>query len=911
MAINDTLGIPSGIRRSYLPFVPKSDPGFFTFKGHSDKANIITPFSKNLGKLVAYDSGINLTHDQKKAKLELEQYLNYIPSLQIREYMPDPKLTQLFKWIDAFRAGFKSGQEAASEINAETFSLDRVWAGMQNIRNQINQKFQELTMDSAIGLRTVIAGLGPEHFQDMKFPFGSDQKFAVLYTPFILYYRLNTTTTTNIYEIPFDINVSHNTLMHSDGTYGWGAGDAFSAGIIGLKGESLASKILGLNTLKTNMMPSFNPDGTTKGLDFSIEFTLINDTAEGAANNYIMLHNLFGNNRWLQYGFVQAPASLYDVKVPGANRYFMCKGQFSCTAVGGFRTPSNLLCNKIVESSSGKRPEETMYSFSQAKEKWNQDIAKAIENSNKAGELEVQRLREELAREELKEKLEETLGVSLDTELKPSNELTQASTEYQALSDSLDETKNEMARIDNDIFAVESEQNVILSYVGESMGEFSAEELRGFIPDGAQIISDSDARALQIKEGEGEEELTDIEKDNLYNYRLSKLADLKDEVDQLKAEKSDVIKNEYAPKSEQFTEAQAKLQKLQQNEDNERYIRQQLELGILQQYDTGQELNIQNAAQRNVITKVANLNNYNISPDTYKSENSESLARYMNTDEIISGETNPAFSGKSFIVQTDTRKPFNSLADAYSYFQNNEDEQKKYPNAYKAVIDAYNRVRYDYATTDVSKYKFKNDQFLVETSYKAFYPEKIDPIKDKNGKEIILTDSEKNIIKESEQQLKNSNINVKSTSTVERTSRNVQLEKREEQELSRKDQISNQINETIEKTKNRADWLQKTSDDTFNKLEAQEQSATQLKQTSGDLDSSANVFVQREYFKIPDAYKVKLQFTSLLPDNFNNFLYGFRNDNLDPVQHYALGGKGPVDHSVFETMFEQLKNFMK
>lgn len=911
MAINDTLGIPSDIRRSYLPFVPKSDPGFFTFKGHSEKANIITPFSKNLGKLVAYDSGISLTHDQKKAKLELEQYLNYIPSLQIREYMPEPKLTQLFKWIDAFRAGFKNGQEAASEINAETFSLDKVWEGMQNIRDQINRKFQELTMDSAIGLRTVIGKLGPEHFQDMKFPFGSDQKFAVLYAPFILYYRLNTTTTTNIYEIPFDINVSHNTLMHSDGTYGWGAGDAFSSGIIGLKGESLASKLLGLNTLKTNMMPSFNPDGTTKGLDFSIEFTLINDTAEGAANNYIMLHNLFGNNRWLQYGFVQAPASLYDVKVPGANRYFMCKGQFSCTAVGGFRTPSNLLCNKIVESSSSKRPRPkgTMYSFSQAKEQWNKDINKAIENNNKAGELEVQRLKEELAREELKEKIEGTLGVSLDTQLEPSKELTQASTEYQALSDSLDETKNEMARIDNDIFAVETEQNVILGYVGESMGEFSAQDLRGFIPAGAQIISDSDANALQIKEGEGEE-LTPTESDNLYNYRLSKLADLKDEVDQLNAEKSDVIKNDYAPKSEQFTEARVKLQKLQQNEDNERYIRQQLESGILQQHDTGQELNVQNASQGNVITKAANLNDHNIPPDTYKAENSESLARYFTTDETLFDDTNI----NTFVVQLDTKKGFRNASEAYEYFQKNENERKKYPDTYKAVVDAYNRVRYDYATdTDVvSHHKIsKEGKVIAQYQPMAFVIESFDPITDKNGKKIILEDGEKNIIKESEQQLKNSDIKATSTSTAERTPRNAQLEKREEQGLSRKEQISNQINETIEKTNNRANWLKKTSDDALNVLEAQEQTATQLKQTSGDLDSSANIFVQREYFKIPDAYKVKLQFTSLLPDNFNNFLYGFRNDNLDPVQHYALGAKGAVDSSVFETMFEQLKNYMK
>ncbi len=735
MAINDTLGIPSGIRRSYLPFVPKSDPGFFTFKGHSDKANIITPFSKNLGKLVAYDSGISLTHDQKKAKLELEQYLNYIPSLQIREYMPDPKLTQLFKWIDAFRAGFKSGQEAASEINAETFSLDKVWEGMQNIRNQINQKFQELTMDSAIGLRTVVAGLGPEHFQDMKFPFGSDQKFAVLYAPFLLYYRLNTTTTTNIYEIPFDINVSHNTLMHSDGTYGWGAGDAFSAGIIGLKGESLASKILGLNTLKTNMMPSFNPDGTTKGLDFSIEFTLINDTAEGAANNYIMLHNLFGNNRWLQYGFVQAPASLYDVKVPGANRYFMCKGQFSCTAVGGFRTPSNLLCNKIVESSSGKRPAETMYSFSQSKEQWNKDIEDAKRRNN---------------RELTETKIEGALGVDLSDQ--PDQ------------TEAFQQTVDELDTLDSEILEATESKDETINNLNISLGMdggfdmMSSEDLRSMIPENHILVSDVDAVDLKIKEANGEE-MTQEEKDNLYYYRLSELADTNDRLANL-------------------NDSKTLGESILQSSDADQYMRQHIAAGLMQQYDNGQNLDV---------------------------------------DTIVEG-----------------------------------------------------------------------NQTLAKMLSHNVDPFKLDAIK---------------------QQLNLTELKAGNASLSNRT-KSVELKRRDEEQAENADQLSEQINDKIESINKRNEMLDNLHN-TINTLEAQEQAATQLKQTSGDLDSSANIFVQREYFKIPDAYKVKLQFTSLLPDNFNNFLYGFRNDNLDPVQHYALGGKGPVDHSVFETMFEQLKNFMK
>ena len=348
----DFLSIPGNIRQQYMPFTI-AGPGkrqVFSFKDVKAKkypqpCAQIHPFSKWVEALIQNDSSIQYTHGPDgSTKVTLSQFLDEIPSLQIREYVPDAKLTQTFKWFSYFKKGFDAGLQ---NIDNKAFTFEGMKTAIAEVMENIGKKMKELTSGDAPLLADVVGGLA-HYYQDKGYNIGSDNGFAVLFLPFIMYYRLTTTHTNNVYEIPYSMR---NEIMKSDGTYGWSGGNQSDFGLIDKAingvGENSITKLLLGNTVKVNMMPSFQPTGEARGESFTINIDLINDSDEAAINNFLMCHTLFGNNRWLQYGFVQAGASLYDVKLPGANRYFMCTGAFSCKGKGAFRTPSTAVCEAI------------------------------------------------------------------------------------------------------------------------------------------------------------------------------------------------------------------------------------------------------------------------------------------------------------------------------------------------------------------------------------------------------------------------------------------------------------------------------------------------------------------------------------------------------------------------------------
>ena len=347
----DFLNIPGDIRQQYMPFTING-PGkkqLFTFKeGVPGNVALIHPFSRYLQTLIANDSSFQYTHGTKfPKKLDYKDFLEAIPGIQIREFVPDAKLTQTFKWFSYLKKGFDAflnniDNEAAGTYETVKTKLNQAW-------DALGEKMQGLTSGNAPILAEVAADL-THYYRDRGFNVGPDKGFAVLFIPFLLYYRLTTTHTNNIYEIPYSMK---NNILESDGTYGWGDDNTSDFPLIEAIGHKFTGAAAALmpglgSTIKVNAMPSFNPSGSARSTEFTISFDLINDSDEAALNNFLMCHTLFGNNRWLQYGFVQTGASLYDVKLPGANRYFMCKGRFVCKGKGGFRTPSDKVIQDIV-----------------------------------------------------------------------------------------------------------------------------------------------------------------------------------------------------------------------------------------------------------------------------------------------------------------------------------------------------------------------------------------------------------------------------------------------------------------------------------------------------------------------------------------------------------------------------------
>lgn len=387
----DFLSIPGNIRQQYMPFTI-AGPGMrqvFSFKDVKAKkypqpCAQIHPFSRWVETLIDNDSSIQYTHGPDGSKkVTLSQFLDEIPSLQIREYVPDAKLTQTFKWFSYFKKGFDAGLQ---NIDNKAFTFSGMKTEIAKVMKDIGEKMKQLTSGDAPLLAKVVGGL-THYYQDKGYNIGADNGFAVLFLPFIMYYRLTTTHTNNVYEIPYSMQ---NEIMKSDGTYGWtstqsdfGVLDSIPQKV----GENPIAKMLLGNTIKVNMMPSFQPTGEARGESFTINIDLINDSDEAAINNFLMCHTLFGNNRWLQYGFVQAGASLYDVKLPGANRYFMCTGAFSCKGKGAFRTPSDVVCNAIL---SHNKPSKTFSGFLKSPEgktiRNSMVTSKATQIANKAAE---------------------------------------------------------------------------------------------------------------------------------------------------------------------------------------------------------------------------------------------------------------------------------------------------------------------------------------------------------------------------------------------------------------------------------------------------------------------------------------------------------------------------------------------
>ena len=352
----DFLNIPGNIRQIYLPFsiAGAGQTQVFSFKPDRQGQAVaqIFPFPKTFQQLFNADSGFQYSHGPNGSKkIEYKDFLDQIPSVQIREFVPDARLTQTFKWFSYLKRGFDA---ATKNVDFNLFQGGDIKSALEDAMKNMSQKMRDITSGSAPLLAEVAAGM-TSYYRDKGFSFGADAGFAVLWIPFLLYYRLTTTKTNTIYELPYNMQ---NPVMKSDGTYGWNqGGNGFS--LLDIFGEKsglggLISAGFG-STLRVNFMPHFDPSqGTVNSVSIQITIDLINDSDIAACNNFLLCHTLFGNNKWLQYGFVQASASLYDIKLPGANRYFMCSGQFNCTGKGAFRSPSDAVINYIFSHANTK-----------------------------------------------------------------------------------------------------------------------------------------------------------------------------------------------------------------------------------------------------------------------------------------------------------------------------------------------------------------------------------------------------------------------------------------------------------------------------------------------------------------------------------------------------------------------------
>lgn len=180
----------------------------------------------------------------------------------------------------------------------------------------------------------------------------SDKHHSMLDIPFFLYYKIQSYVTTNIYELPCKIEQA----FDLDGAQGWkGAGEITPEN--NFLGKMLKN-IPGIgNTLtdmfknvRINYMSSWDP-ASGQGVTFpvlNVKFSLFNDTLESALINYVFINTIAPGNMWVQDGLIQHSGSVYDVKVEGHSRMFMCTGQVKVNFKGALRDPSDYFLEQLI-----------------------------------------------------------------------------------------------------------------------------------------------------------------------------------------------------------------------------------------------------------------------------------------------------------------------------------------------------------------------------------------------------------------------------------------------------------------------------------------------------------------------------------------------------------------------------------
>lgn len=284
-----------------------------------------------------------------------ESILDNIPGLQIREYEPDTIIDQLINLVKDLGKIFSPTKKDKSEGAGKTApSADtRPDAEQAKATESAENKFEKLikkiqTMFSSTAFyEKVCSGAITDYIAgDIYNGASALEDLAVLKFPMSLYYRIQSAVTTNVYEVPINID----TLYESNGTEGLNGDNAFRADF----GQSAMEKLgmgLGkflsrtLNTVAIEHQQVWDPSGTSHtGREIVTNFSLYNDTADAAIKNFIFVNTIVPNNMWYQYSMFKRPPAFYDIKCEGFDRMYCCSGKFSVKSRGPLRTlPKEML----------------------------------------------------------------------------------------------------------------------------------------------------------------------------------------------------------------------------------------------------------------------------------------------------------------------------------------------------------------------------------------------------------------------------------------------------------------------------------------------------------------------------------------------------------------------------------------
>lgn len=357
----ESLKIPLNLKNAYRPFVldPNNKmmkvnenaaavggkPQVFSFK--KDPSLGILPNSWNVNSALKSDISMSLIYGMNSTgkmiaggPISLKDHLlQHIPMVQIREYQQDSKLNQVFSLFGSLKEGFDKGSEAASSGS----SVGDALAGLKTTAEKWWKTFKWIVVNPDIFVKKLLGGM--ELSREMTITESDDKSYlSIVKVPHILYYQMISSLSLNIFELPF----SGEFVREASGHGGWNTGRGIKG--IGGGGNGIFSKFISYfgDNIKVSMTPTW--DGAADEEGTTIEFTvnLFNDSVDAACVNFVFVNTLLPSMMFTQYHIFQQSPSLFDIKVDGLGRYFMCSGSIKVEYKGVLRTPSPTVIKNLA-----------------------------------------------------------------------------------------------------------------------------------------------------------------------------------------------------------------------------------------------------------------------------------------------------------------------------------------------------------------------------------------------------------------------------------------------------------------------------------------------------------------------------------------------------------------------------------
>lgn len=328
----DFLNIDNKIKQKYLNW-SNGDTDRFTFKTNSTKNNSLTGATQikilpnslqteDFNKDISYFSLYNESKEfRDAAEINYNQFLNTFPSIQIRQYQQNSKLSII---SDMFKNIYEGFNMAAADSKTDLQTIAKKF--YENINTVLDTNFLSQMLTTAFDS---VSAVIPDYISTKT---SSDDMF-LLKLPFMFYYRMISSKTTAYYELPYNGNY----VLQSDSTNGW-----INRGLQNYTSKDPNETVAAVinyftKNLSFNMTPTWEGNSQNTPLSFDVEFQLFNDSQDALINNFKFINTIIPANNWFQYHVYSCPPSVFDIRINGLNRFFMCTAKIDCTKLGVMR----------------------------------------------------------------------------------------------------------------------------------------------------------------------------------------------------------------------------------------------------------------------------------------------------------------------------------------------------------------------------------------------------------------------------------------------------------------------------------------------------------------------------------------------------------------------------------------------